>query len=114
MDTFILHILPREAWQQAQAAGLYEPPSLQTEGFIHCSTAEQVAGTADRYFRGQHDLLLLHIDVTQLAADVLYELAPGTQRYFPHIYGALNLDAVARAEPFETDINGLFQPPTRS
>jgi uncharacterized protein (DUF952 family) len=39
--TFIYHITSKEAWQNAQAAGYYSHPSLETEGFIHCSEAHQ-------------------------------------------------------------------------
>lgn len=110
MDTFILHIVHRDAWAQAQTAGSYEPPSLHTEGFIHCSTADQIAGTANTHFQGRRGLLLLHIDVAHLNAELLYELAPGTVNHFPHIYGPLNLDAVTRVETFEPDANGAFHP----
>jgi uncharacterized protein (DUF952 family) len=35
----IYHITTNAEWQNAQTKGEYTAPSLQTEGFIHCSTA---------------------------------------------------------------------------
>ena len=48
----------------------------------------------DRYYKNQADLLLLHIDETKLTAVLKYELVPSVSEEFPHIHGALNLDAV--------------------
>ena len=84
---------------EALEQGSYAPSSLSLEGFIHCSTADQVSATAKRWFAGEKDLLLLRIDTQILAAELKYE-APrnaGPERQherFPHLYGALNLDAV--------------------
>ncbi len=91
----IYHVLTTAAWQQAQLQGWYEAPSLHTEGFIHASTQEQVAGVLQRYYSDEQNLLLLHIDETKLTATLQYELAPSVNEMFPHIYGRLNLDAVA-------------------
>ena len=55
----IYHITSRTAWEAAQAAGEYSPDSLKTEGFIHASTGEQVADTANRFYHGQKGLVLL-------------------------------------------------------
>lgn len=93
-----LHITTRTAWEAARQAGEYRPESLHTEGFIHCSTPLQVVRTAARFYRGQHDLVLLLIDPAELQADLRYEAADDD--LFPHIYGPLNLDAVIDVVPF--------------
>jgi uncharacterized protein (DUF952 family) len=93
----ILHITTRDAWADAQAAGRLTTPSLQSEGFIHCSTAAQVRPTADRIFAGSGELLLLEIDPRRLTAPLRWERATDVGEDFPHIYGPLNLDAVRRA-----------------
>jgi uncharacterized protein (DUF952 family) len=96
----IYHVITAADWQKAvQTAGpggqgFYEAPSLALEGFIHTSTAEQVPGVLERYYQGQSDLLLLHIEETKLTAPLKYELAPSVNEMFPHIYGPLNIDAV--------------------
>jgi uncharacterized protein (DUF952 family) len=91
----IYHITTRDAWQMAQGIGRYEAPSLATEGFIHCSYAHQVPETAVLYYQGQTGLLLLEIQPGCLSAPLKHE--PSRQgQHFPHLYGALNLDAVVR------------------
>lgn len=107
----ITHITSRTEWQTAQAQGYYEAPSLHSEGFIHCSTLDQVAATANRYYRGQHDLVLLYIDPTLLEPEMIYEEAPSVGEWFPHLYGRLNLDAVISVNSFEPDADGVFHSP---
>ena len=100
----IYHVVTAADWQKAvQTAGpggqgFYEAASLALEGFIHTSKKEQVAGVLERYYAGQSDLLLLHIDETKLTALLQYELAPSVNEMFPHIYGPLNIDAVTTIE----------------
>ena len=97
----IYHVITKPMWQDALAKGYYEAPSLLTEGFIHTSTETQVKGVLERYYKGQHDLLLLHIDESKLTAALKYELAPSVNELFPHIYGRLNLDAVLEVANLE-------------
>jgi len=103
----ILHITTHEAWRQAQEDGVYIPASLKTEGFIHLSTPEQVVATANRFYRGQTDLVLLVVDTERLEPELLYEESePG--EWFPHLYGPLNLDAVVSVQPISSDPDGYF------
>jgi uncharacterized protein (DUF952 family) len=110
----ILHLTGRIEWDAAQSRGEYAPPSLRTEGFIHCSTFAQLLDTANRFFRGRIDLVVLCIDERRLSAPLKYE-APGMARdesragLFPHLYGALNLDAVARVVEFPCEPDGSFR-----
>jgi len=97
MDT-IYHVTTRSEWDGAMARGSYAAPSLQAEGFIHCSTAAQVDGVLGRYFQGKQDLVKLVIDPSKLAAALKYETAPSIGESFPHIYGEINIDAVTAVE----------------
>ena len=94
----IYHVTSKTDWENALLLGRYEAASLQSEGFIHNSTADQVAGVLERYYRNQKDLLLLHIDEDKLTAPLRYELAPSVNDMFPHLFGPLNLDAVVKTE----------------
>ena len=94
----IYHVVTEANWQKALQLGFYEAESLATEGFIHTSKAEQVAGVLERYYKNQSDLFLLHINETKLTAPLKYELAPSVNEEFPHIFGQLNLDAVVKVE----------------
>jgi uncharacterized protein (DUF952 family) len=94
----IYHVTTRREWQDAQAKGYYEAPSLALEGFIHCSEEGQVRGVLERYFKGQHDLLKLVIDTDKLEHHLQYDMAPSLNEAFPHVYGPINLDAVTGVE----------------
>lgn len=100
----LLHLAERDHWEVARRHGAYERSTrgrtLQEEGFIHCSTADQLPAVAAALY-GDADpdtLLVLVIDSRRLSAPVRYEAAePGGERY-PHVYGPLPVDAVVRVE----------------
>ena len=72
----IYHITSRANWDEAQTQTYYRAPSLETEGFIHCSTRHQILGVADDLYRDQQDLLLLCIDEKLLHAPLVWEAPP--------------------------------------
>lgn len=103
----IVHICSDEDWQAAQAAGKYWADSLENEGFIHFSKPEQVVDTANRYYAGRTDLLLLWVDPKKLAAELRWEQSHGDA--YPHLYGPLNLDAVIAFSAFAPAPDGVFR-----
>lgn len=82
--------------------------SLDDVGFIHCSFAHQVRGVADAFYRGRSDVVLLTIDRSLVRAEIREEAPPGGADRFPHIYGPLNLDAVAAVEPIAMRVDGTL------
>lgn len=107
----ILHIISEEDWKKAQTDGLHTPSTLEDEGFIHCSTKEQVNWVANSFFKGYTDLLLLCIDTEKVKAKIVFEDTSDTGMLFPHIYGPLNLDSVIRVMTFKPSIDGTFEFP---
>lgn len=114
----ILHITTKKEWLAAKERGEYRAPSLDTEGFIHCSTEKQVAHVANAFYRGQKNLVLLVIDETRIKPEVRWEAPAGnpaagisSSDLFPHIYGAINLDAVASVADFPPGADGTFTLP---
>jgi len=105
----IFHITSRSQWQSAQQSGVYRANSLTTEGFIHCSTLEQVVRTANAFFAGERGLVLLYIEPDKVKSEIRYEDVGDSQ--FPHIYGPLNLDAVNQVMDFEPGSDGKFELP---
>lgn len=91
---YIYHVTTKQQWSEAQEKGHYNSDTLATEGFIHCSTEPQVAGVLERYYKGQTGLLKLKIDKSKVERPLIFELAGSINEVFPHIHGALNLDAV--------------------
>jgi uncharacterized protein (DUF952 family) len=106
----ILHILSESAWAAAKESGDYRGDTLATEGFIHCSTPEQVVEVANLRFRARTDLCLLVIDPTRVNPKILYEDG-GNGKMYPHIYGPLNLSAVRAVIPFRPVSEGTFALP---
>ncbi len=94
----IYHVTDKDHWEAALQKGFFEVPSLHSEGFIHASQKQQVAGVLERYYAGKKNLVLLHIDESKLTALLKYELAPSVNEEFPHIFGPLNTDAVIKTE----------------
>ncbi len=116
----IYHIASHSDWTRAQATGLYNPPSLESEGFIHCSRLDQVLTVANNFYQGQSDLLLLCIEEGELASELRWEApahpkgnifsATKSAELFPHLYGPLNLKAVTAALAFEERGKGFALP----
>src|SRR5512134_2008285 len=114
----ILHLASHDAWLAAVKGGAYHADSLSTEGLIHCSKPSQIVDVANTFYRGQRGLVLLVIDPSKLEAELKWEppAEPEPSRaragdLFPHIYGALNLEAVVQVVAFEPDTDGHFTLP---
>ncbi len=101
----IFHITTEVQWTAALATGSYHVESLESEGFIHCSTQHQLQESANKYFQGQKELLILYINEEKVSAPIIFEDSYGTGQSFPHIYGELNLDAVMNVIPFPVRSN---------
>ena len=90
----IYHFTTRKEWEAAQKQGVYLPQGFSKEGFIHCSDHYQLKGVANALFATTEDLICLKIDTDQLDAPIVYENLEGGTMLFPHIYGALPVEAV--------------------
>lgn len=111
----IYHITSQAEWLAAQQTGQYRADSLEKEGFIHCSTAEQILKVANAFYRGRTDLVLLFIDENQLGDKVRWEAPAGmpheeirADQLFPHMYGVIPLQAIQHVAPFRPDSTGSF------
>jgi uncharacterized protein (DUF952 family) len=97
----ILHITTRARWEQAVAEGEYRSDDLATEGFIHCSTPEQLPWVVDKFYKGQPGLVVLRIDSEKLKPPLKWENPHETLKLFPHVYGPINTAAVVEVAPLE-------------
>jgi uncharacterized protein (TIGR00299 family) protein len=89
-DDRLLHVTERDRWEAVE--GTYAPESLDSEGFVHCSTAASVLGVAAYNHADADDPVLLVVDPAALRPEVRYEETPSGA--FPHVYGPLGRDAV--------------------
>jgi len=106
----ILHIVKREQWEKAKLEGVYRGDTLDSQGFIHCSTSKQIVKVANALFHAQKGLVLLYIAASKVQPKIRYESAGGKELY-PHIYGPINIDAVIKVAHFEPARNGRFTLP---
>lgn len=94
---YIYHIVLPEVWQRFQGKPSYQAESLHTEGFIHCSYAQQLDGVIQRYYRSAGKILIVKLDPKKLKSKLVEEPSTNNEIY-PHIYGRLNFDAVVSIE----------------
>lgn len=106
----IYHICAKSRWEEGKANGAYEADTLETEGFMHASTVNQVVAVANAVFADQSDLVFLVIDVDKIEGDLKYETASNGEDY-PHLYGPLNLNAVVRELDYAPGADGKFKLP---
>jgi uncharacterized protein (DUF952 family) len=106
VPTTIYKICSAELWRDAQRVGRFGgAPVDLADGFIHFSTAAQVAETAAMHFAGAADQVLVAVDAGLLGGALKWEPSRGGD-LFPHLYGALGLDAVKWAVPLPLGADG--------
>lgn len=107
MTTSIYRIASAEVWRRAEAAGSFAGTEHDLrDGFIHFSTAAQVAETAARHYAGLADLVLVRVSVVALGEALRWEPSRGGA-LFPHLYGPLPLSAVTSVAPFPLGEDGV-------
>lgn len=110
----ILHFCARDAWLAARRAGEYRGDTLVSQGFIHCSTADQIHLPANALAHGRTDLVLLEIDPGRLTSALRWEpgdpARPDSMK-FPHVYGLISLEAVVGVHEFPPNADGTFTVP---
>ena len=107
--TMIYKICSANIWQQAETAGFFAGAEIDlADGYIHFSSAAQVAETARLHFASQSDLVLVEVDST--AVEIVWEQSRGGQ-LFPHLYNPLPLSAVVSTWPLAVAADGTHQLP---
>lgn len=87
----IYKIFRRPEWNALRDAGeTTGAPIDVTDGFIHFSTAAQVAETAAKHFAGQSDLVLVALEADRLGPALKWEPSRN-DALFPHLYRKMTL-----------------------
>jgi len=107
----IYHLAFAADWDAAQTEGLYRISgrgmTLESEGFLHFSYAEQLPGVAARFWqRPEAPVVLLAVDPEQLGLPVVAENTSGGSELFPHLYGPLPVTAVVSVTPIAVTATG--------
>lgn len=105
----IYHMLTKAAWEAVRGGERYAPPSLASEGFIHCTVGERnLIGVANRFYRDEPgEWMVLVIDPARIDRPVRWELQPDGLAY-PHVHGDLNVSCVVGACAFPRAEDGEF------
>ena len=112
MSAMIYHMCPNEAWAAAVAVGCYTgTDDDRRDGFIHFSTAAQIAESAHRHRAGQAGLVLIAVEATRLGTRLRWERSHGGA-LFPHLYGSLAPAEAASVQPLPLGADGrhVFPP----
>lgn len=109
-DATAYKILTAGEWAVLDAGGSAGTPLDQADGFVHLSTAAQLAGTLDLHFPGQSGLVIAAVDLHALGPAVRWETSRQGQR-FPHLHAPLTRDAVVAWCPLERDSKGAVRLP---
>jgi uncharacterized protein (DUF952 family) len=105
----IFHIATVEDWERAQRTGAYTTSTrgvtLEEEGFLHASRADQWEAVRERYYTDAPEpLVLLEIDTDLLDVPWVEEPpGPDATETFPHVYGRLSPHAVVAVHPLTDD-----------
>lgn len=106
---FIYHLVEKEQWEKSKIGNEYSPSSLKKDGFIYCSTKDQVLPSASRFYPNSSTLLLLVIDSEKISSSIIFEDLHNKGVKHPHIYGSLPIDSVKKIIPLQPDKNGNFK-----
>lgn len=99
MTNLVYKILTADQWAQFLVEGAFiGAPVDLADGYIHMSTADQVAETLAKHFSGQQGLVIATVDLTPLGESVKWEVSRGGA-LFPHLYGPLPMTAVVSVAP---------------
>ena len=100
---------PQMAELESQGRFAGAPIDLQ-DGYIHLSTAAQLAETIAKHFAGQSDLHIAAVDLEALGEAIRWEPSRGGQ-LFPHLYAALSLEDVVAYSPLAYEPTGSIMLP---
>lgn len=107
----IYKICPAALWSEAETKGRFDGAPIDlADGYIHFSTAAQLAETAAKHFTGQDRLLLIAVDDRRLGPALRYE-ASRNGALFPHLYASLAPKAARWVAPMPLKGDGSHDLP---
>ena len=114
----VVHLLSLADWEQFGPADAVTNPSLEREGFIHCTDDPAVLIQIANAFYCAADgaFVVLHVDSDRLTSRCVWEepahvdgsAGPSFAPTFPHIYGPIDRDAIVAVQPLQRDEAGRF------
>lgn len=108
LGNVILHCMTVQNWEKRKSKRFWGEENIAVDGFIHCSSIEYFWRITENFSSVNEPLLLVCIDKTKLTAELKYEDGDNCGRYYPHVYGPINNDAVICVLPYLRDKNGNY------
>lgn len=109
MSDVAYKLVDRAEWEAARAAGAYAGSAVDlADGYIHMSSAAQLAETARRHYAGRSDLLLVAVDLTVLGEALKWEASRGGD-LFPHLFAPLPVSAAREERGLSVDPEGVMR-----
>jgi uncharacterized protein (DUF952 family) len=113
MTDKVYKVLRANEWETASNTGKIVTDLDSVDGFIHLSTAVQLAATLSFFFQDSDEVFLLQLDLEKLDKDKLLYEEPypneGKRKSaFPHLYSELRTDQIANVWNLE---RGAFNLP---
>jgi uncharacterized protein (DUF952 family) len=110
-DTVAYKVLAQGEWEVLECDRAFNGAQVDlADGYIHLSTAAQLAETLDKHFAGRDDLMILSVDLDAAGDAIRWEPSRGGQ-LFPHLYAPLTLDLVLAFGPLEREADGQVKLP---
>lgn len=114
LDQPIHHLALVEEWTAAERSGCStvstRGATLDEVGFVHAAFTNQLEAVANRFYADVEVLVVVTIDPTRVSAPIVVEAArDDSSERFPHLYGPLELDAVASVAAWARDDDGRFR-----
>jgi uncharacterized protein (DUF952 family) len=108
MSDLAYKLVDRAEWEAARAAGAYAGSAVDlADGYIHMSSAAQLAETARRHYAGRTDLLLIAVDLPGLGEALKWEASRGGD-LFPHLFAPLPVAAAREERGLAVDAEGVM------
>ncbi len=109
MSAVAYKLVDRAEWTAALAAGAYAGSAVDlADGYIHMSTAAQLAETARRHYAGKQDLVLVEVELAPLGAALKWEASRGGD-LFPHLFASLPAAPEAPQRGLSVDADGVMR-----
>ena len=109
MSDVAYKLVDRAEWAAARAAGAYAGSAIDlADGYIHMSSADQLAETARRHYAGRTGLLLVAVDLTVLREALKWEASRGGD-LFPHLFAPLPVSAAREERGLSVDGDGVMR-----
>jgi uncharacterized protein (DUF952 family) len=114
----ICHVTSPALWLQALHRGTIWAPSLDNEGFIHCSRLTQIETVVNRFYANTATLILVGLDESLMGDALVWEGAAHpdgspatTEEQFPHYYGHIDMSTVQWSHGWRANRDGHWELP---